>query len=98
MEATRPGERETLHERVAEDIRILWEFCDGMEYQLQFDDHQMFQTMEREGACFMRFARNCLSHENRLNSTRGSTPPTWERTMASAIFYRARPPHCNINS
>jgi len=39
MEATRPGECKTLRERVAEDIRILWEFCDGMEYQLQFDDH-----------------------------------------------------------
>ena len=27
--------------------------------------------MEREGAVFMRVARNCLSRENRLNSTRG---------------------------
>src|SRR5882724_3567542 len=38
MEATRPGECKTLHEWVAQDIQILWEFCDGMEYQLQFDN------------------------------------------------------------
>jgi len=34
MEATRPGECETLCEQVAEDIQILQKFCDGMEYQL----------------------------------------------------------------
>ena len=45
MEATRPGEHETLHGWVAEDIQILQEFCDGMKYQLQFDDHQVFQSL-----------------------------------------------------
>ena len=47
--------------------------------------------MEREGTVFVRFSRNCLSRENRLNSTRGSTLPTWEMSTASAMFYRARP-------
>jgi len=71
-EATsKPRERETLSEWVVEDIQVLWDFCDGMEYQLQFDDHRMFQTMEQEGAVFMQFARSCLSCETQLNSTRG---------------------------
>jgi hypothetical protein len=88
----------TLCERAIEDIRTLWDFCDSLEYQLQFNDHRMFQTMEREGAVFMRFAHNCLSCENWLNSMRGSTPSMWERSMASAMFYRARPPHRDVNS
>jgi hypothetical protein len=97
-EASGLGERGMLRERVVEDIRMLRDFCDGLEYQLQFDDHRMFQTMEREGAVFMRFARSCISCENRLNATRGSTPPTWERSTASAMFYRARPPHRDRNT
>jgi hypothetical protein len=92
------GGHGTLHERVIEGIQTLWDFCDGLEYQLQFDDHQMFQTMEQEGAAFMQFARNCLSCENWLNSMRGSTPSMWERSTASTMFYQARPPRCNVNS
>jgi hypothetical protein len=92
------GGRGTLCKWVIEDIWTLWDFCDGLEYQLQFNDHQMFQTMEREGAVFMWFAHNCLSHENRLNSMRGSTPSMWERSTASTMFYRARPPRRDVNS
>jgi hypothetical protein len=76
-----------LHEWEIKDIQTLWDFCDGLEYQLQFNDHQMFQTMEQEGAVFMWFARNCLSRKNRLNLTRGLTPSMWERSTASMMCY-----------
>jgi hypothetical protein len=90
------GSRGTFRERAIEDIQMLRDFCNGLEYQLQFDDHRMFQTMEREGATFMRFAKSCLSRERRLNSARGSTPSTWDRSTASAMFYRARPARRDI--
>jgi len=73
--ASGPGEHGTLRERAVDDIRMLRDFCESMEYQLQFDDYQIFQTMEREGAVFMRFAQNCQSRENlaeldeRVNTT-----------------------------
>jgi hypothetical protein len=54
----------TLHEWAVENIQMLWDFCNGLEYQLQFEDHRMFETMEWEGATFMQFAHNCLSCEH----------------------------------
>jgi hypothetical protein len=90
------GRQGTFRERAIKNIRTLQDFCDGLEYQLQFDNHRMFQTMEREGATFMQFANSCLSCERCLNSARGLTPPTWDRSTASVMFYRARPTHRDI--
>jgi len=60
----RPREHGTVREQAVDDIRMLRDFCDGMEYRSQFDDHRIFQTMGREGAVFIRFVRNCLSRQN----------------------------------
>lgn len=82
----------TFGEQMTKHISMLRDFADGLEYQLQFDDHRMLASLEREGGSFLRFAQNCLSRERRMNSTRGVSPTTWEKTTASAMFYRTRPP------
>ena len=54
-------DHQTMHEQAAEHVKMLWDFADGLEYQLQFDDQRMFTTVECEGVGFFRLARSCLS-------------------------------------
>jgi hypothetical protein len=88
----------TVRERLSQHIGILRDFADGLDYQLQFNDHRMLDSLEREGATFIRFARTCLECERRMNSTRGSSPTTWEKGSASTMFYRTRPPRRDCNT
>jgi hypothetical protein len=81
----------TFRERMTTRIKMLRDFCDGLEHQLQFEDQRMLAAVEREGAAFFRFADNCLSRERRFNSTRSTSPTTWEKTTTSAMYYRSRP-------
>ncbi|KAJ7816435.1 hypothetical protein B0H14DRAFT_2374646, partial [Mycena olivaceomarginata] len=60
-------------------------------FQRQFRDQRMLQTLEREGASFLRLAWACLGKEKRLTSTRGKAPSTWDKSTGTAMFYRARP-------
>lgn len=83
--------RKSLRERFREHISTIRDFCEGLEYQLQFEDHRMLETLERDGASFLQLAQSCLSRERRMNSSRGSSPTTWERETARAMFYRTRP-------
>lgn len=82
----------TFGERMTEHIDMLRDFANGLEYQVQFNDNRMLDRLEREGGSFLRFAQNCLNRERRMNSTRGTSPMTWEKATASAMFYRTRPP------
>ncbi|KAJ7246826.1 hypothetical protein B0H12DRAFT_1220454 [Mycena haematopus] len=70
---------------------VILEFTKGLKFQRQFRDQRMLQALQREGASFLRLARACLGKEKRLRSTRGSTPSTWDKSVGSAMFYRARP-------
>ena len=81
----------TIEERFVNTIQTLREFCDGLEYQVQFNDQRMLDTVERESASCLRLARSCLDREHQFNSTRTSTPRTWEKNTISAMFYRPRP-------
>jgi hypothetical protein len=83
----------TFCERFAENIKTLREFCNGLEYQIQFEDRWMLEAIEQDGSSLLRLARSCLSRERRMNSTRGQSPTTWERETTRAMFYRTRPPH-----
>ena len=85
------GERKPYEEEMRGNIQILRDFCDGLEYQIQFEDLHFLETLEREGARFFKLARNCLSREKRSNSSRVASPTTWERSTANAMFYRSRP-------
>ncbi|KAF7371915.1 SWIM-type domain-containing protein [Mycena venus] len=78
-------------ERLTAYLKTVRDFCDGLEYQRNFQDSRFLATLEREGAGFFRLAENCLSRERRENSTRSPAPTTWERSTANAMFYRSRP-------
>ena len=47
--ASGPGEHGTLRERAVDNIRILRDLCDGMEYQLQFNHHHYFRRWNGKG-------------------------------------------------
>jgi hypothetical protein len=88
----------SVQKRMSQHINMLRDFADGLQYQLQFNDRQMLDSLEREGATFMRFAQTCLDRERHTNLTRGSSPITWEQETASAMFYQMRPPHRDNNT
>ena len=43
----------TFCEHLEGDIATIREFCKGLEYQIQFSDQRMLETLEREGASFL---------------------------------------------
>ncbi|TFK27837.1 hypothetical protein FA15DRAFT_585584 [Coprinopsis marcescibilis] len=49
-------------------IANIRDFCDGLEYQLQFNDTRMLQVVEREGRSFLKLVEECLRKEGRLAS------------------------------
>ncbi|KAJ7934660.1 hypothetical protein B0H13DRAFT_2305445 [Mycena leptocephala] len=81
----------TFVEAMDEEIDVILEFAKGLKFQRQFRDQRMLDSLQREGASFLRLARVCLGKEKRLRSTRGATPSTWDKSASSAMFYRARP-------
>ena len=88
----------TYRERLVDNITTIRDFCDGLEYQLQFEDRRMLETLEREGTSFLRLAEACLSRERRSNTTRGTSPTTWDPATSSAMFYRTRPCRKDVNT
>ena len=42
-----------FRERFEGNIATIREFCKGLEYQIQFGDQRMLETLEREGALFL---------------------------------------------
>ncbi|KAJ7181974.1 hypothetical protein C8R46DRAFT_885151 [Mycena filopes] len=81
----------TFDERLTSSITRLRDFCDVLEYQRQFHDTRMLDTLERDGAGLFRLAEQFQSRERRENSTRAAAPTTWERSTSSAMFFRTRP-------
>lgn len=71
------------HTRMHTHIRNLRTFCDGLEFQLQFNDYRMLETLEREGAGFLDFVGDCLKKEGRLVSTDQDPVPHTPRSPAS---------------
>jgi hypothetical protein len=80
-------ERKTCKEEMENNIRLIRDFCNGLEYQVQYQDPRFLKTLEREGARFLRLARDCLSREKRLNSSRAASPVTWESSTSNTLFY-----------
>ena len=81
----------TFEEEMEAEIEVILDFAKGLQHQLQFRDRRMLNTLKREGGSFLRLARACLGREKRMNTTRGPTVSTWEKSTSSAMFYRARP-------
>ena len=85
------GGRKTCRETMRTHIDTIKDFCDGLEYQVQFEDQHFLDMLEREGGHFLRLMQNCLSQEQHFNSTRSAAPTTWEQSTANAMFYRTQP-------
>jgi hypothetical protein len=77
----------TFEANYTQDLQLIRDFAAGLEYQLQFRDSRWLEALQREGASFLRLARTCMLKETR----RGETATTWDRELASAMFYRPRP-------
>jgi hypothetical protein len=98
VDTGRGSGRLTLQERYQDVIRTLRDFCDGLDYQIQFNDPRMLETVEREAGSCLRLATSCLSQEHRLNSVRTTIPSTWEKTTTGAMFYRSRPALADVGT
>ena len=59
---------EKYHTRMNTHIKNLREFCEGLEYQLQFNDYRMLDILEQEGGSFLNLVADCLKKEGRLVS------------------------------
>ncbi|KAF8963149.1 hypothetical protein BDZ97DRAFT_1662073 [Flammula alnicola] len=57
------------HARMKAHIQNLREFCEGLEYQLQFNDYRMLDVLEQEGGSFLNLVAECLKKEGRLATT-----------------------------
>lgn len=61
---------EGYNQRMCAHIAHIRDFCDGLEYQLQFNDYRMLDVLEREGGSFLRLVEDCLRKEGRLNMSK----------------------------
>ena len=84
-------DKATFEQKMEDYIHMIRDFCDGLEYQIKFQDTRILTTLEKDGAGFIKFAENCLSRERRHNSSRAASPTTWEKSTSNAMFYRSRP-------
>ncbi|EGN95280.1 hypothetical protein SERLA73DRAFT_77294 [Serpula lacrymans var. lacrymans S7.3] len=82
----------SVGETMVTRAKLLRDFADSILYQAQFNDHRWGESLEREGACLFQLASHCLEHERQFNSTRGTSPTTWEKATTSAMYYRTHPP------
>jgi hypothetical protein len=74
----------TFEEAINDDIEVITEFLAGLHFQIQFRDQRMLNTLEREGAGFLKFARACWSKEKTKRG--GGQPSTWEKSTITAMF------------
>ena len=85
------GTKGTFQEQMNEHLKTLWEFCDILEYQTQFNDHQMLATLEHNGAGLLWLARNYINVERCSNSSQSSTPTTFEHSIHNTTFFHVHP-------
>ncbi|KAF9558835.1 hypothetical protein CPC08DRAFT_763693 [Agrocybe pediades] len=60
-----PPVSENYRNRMKAHIKNLRDFCEGLEYQLQFNDYRMLDILEREGGHFLGLVADCLKKEGR---------------------------------
>ncbi|KAJ7470809.1 hypothetical protein FB451DRAFT_1252296 [Mycena latifolia] len=56
---------EDFQRRMRTHIARIRDFCDGLEYQLQFNDLRMLERLERDAAPFLALRDECLREEGR---------------------------------
>lgn len=83
--------RETFAKKMRSHVKLIHDFCDSLEHQIQFGDHCFLKTLEKDGARFLRLAENCMTQEQRLNLSCSASPTTWETATTNAMFYCSWP-------
>ena len=66
------GEGSTFEEAMNANVDLIAKFAQDLRYQVQFRDQWMLNTLECEGAGFLRLARACRSTNNDVT--------TWEKS------------------
>ncbi|KAH6909230.1 hypothetical protein BKA70DRAFT_1400160 [Coprinopsis sp. MPI-PUGE-AT-0042] len=79
-----PLQPDIYHQRMRCHIANIRDFCDGLEYQLQFNDTRMLEVVEREGQAFLKLVTDCLQKENRLVSVPEALSATEQITANSS--------------
>lgn len=83
---------EIYHQRMRAHISNIRDFCDGLEYQLQFNDYRMLGVLEKEGGSFLRLVEDCLKKEGRLVSPiQNDHPPATISYREQALSTQGRP-------
>ncbi|GLB44820.1 hypothetical protein LshimejAT787_1801570 [Lyophyllum shimeji] len=59
---------EEYRARMRQHIANIREFCDGLDYQLQFNDVRLLEVLESDGAQFLKLVHRCLEIEGRLKA------------------------------
>ena len=57
------GEKKTYKEKMEDYIHLIRDFCDGLEYQIQFQDPRFLKTLEKDGSGLLKLAQNCRNWE-----------------------------------
>jgi hypothetical protein len=83
--------RQTFAEQLTRHIQTCRSFADALEYQLAFQDLRFLANVDRFGRSFFHFAEECLTYEQRVNSSRSANPTTWGPQSQYTMFYRTRP-------
>ncbi|KDR78681.1 hypothetical protein GALMADRAFT_1262756 [Galerina marginata CBS 339.88] len=78
-----PPASKKYHSRMKAHIKNLREFCEGLEYQLQFNDYRMLDMLEQEGGSFLNLVADCLRKEGRLVPT--DLPPVSEQGSSHTL-------------
>lgn len=69
----------SVDQRLEELVQLFRDFADGADYQRQFRDARMLQTIERKFARGIRLAGQCLGKEQKR-----TMPATWEQSALGA--------------
>ncbi|KAG5638539.1 hypothetical protein H0H81_012039 [Sphagnurus paluster] len=65
---------EVFRVRMRQHIANIRDFCDGLEYQLPFNDFRLLEALESQGEQFLGFVNYCLEMEGRLKSSDDQSP------------------------
>ncbi|KAF5345219.1 hypothetical protein D9757_015315 [Collybiopsis confluens] len=81
----------TFDEEIDEQISLLRNFANGLEYQKQFKDQRFLDAYKREGNGMLQMMIRCLNRERQYNSTRSQNPRTWRAESSAVMLYKERP-------
>ncbi len=77
---------DAFQKRMRTHISNIRDFCDGLEYQLQFNDHRLLEELEGDGRGFLGFVHSCLRREGRLKDAEDDTAPPRQADTVECVL------------